>query len=178
GDPDAPVTIIEYTDFQCPFCARHALQTFMQIDESLVQTGKVRYVFKDLPLTGLHPQAKLAAEAARCAGAQDQDAYLAMHNLLFEKQQMWSGKASAAELFAGYAVDIGLDGESLQTCLVEHKFEAAVQADMKEATEIGFNGTPAFLINGQALVGAQPFDVFEATVESLIEIAAVQSGNN
>ena len=132
GDPNAPVTIVEYTDLQCPYCARHALQTFTQIEENLVETGKVQYVFKDLPLTSIHPQAMLAAEASRCAGAQDtgQGAYVAMHTMLFENQEAWSGQASAADLFAGYAAEIGLDSESFAACLENHETAAAVQADM------------------------------------------------
>jgi len=178
GDPNAPVTIIEYTDFQCPYCARHALQTFTQIDENLVETGKVRYVFKDLPLTSIHPQAMLAAEAARCAGDQDQEAYIAMHNLLFEKQKSWSGQANAADLFADYAAEIGLDSASLKTCLENHEFEKEVQADMQEANALGFSGTPAFLINGQSVVGAQPFEVFEQAVESFLATASLDTANN
>jgi len=178
GDPDAPVTIVEYTDFQCPFCARHALQTFTQIENDYVNTGKVRYVFKDLPLISIHPQAVLAAEAARCAGDQDQAAYLAMHTLLFEKQKNWSGQDNAAELFADYTAEIGLDSESLKTCLDNHEFKDAVQADIQEAVQLGFNGTPAFLINGQPLVGAQSFEIFEQAVESLLATASLDTSNN
>jgi protein-disulfide isomerase len=180
GDPDAPVTIVEYTDFQCPFCARHALQTFTQIEQDLVETGKVHYVFKDLPLTSIHPQATLAAEAARCAGAQDmgQDAYVAMHHTLFEEQEAWSGQANAADLFANYAAEIGLDGGSFAACLENHDFAAAVQADMQEARALGINGTPAFLINGHLVSGALPFDVFEQAVDSLIAEASVPSASN
>jgi protein-disulfide isomerase len=180
GDPNAPVTIVEYSDFQCPFCARYALQTFPQIEEKLIETGKVRYVFKDLPLISIHPQAVLAAEASRCAAVQELGSagYLAMHNILFERQTEWSGQADAADLFAGYAADIGLDSESFATCLQEHEFEAAIQADVQEAQELGFRGTPAFLINGQPVMGAQPFEVFEQAVEYLIAEASVETGSN
>jgi protein-disulfide isomerase len=180
GDRDAPVTIVEYTDFQCPFCARHALQTFTQIEQDLVETGKVRYIFKDLPLTSIHPQATLAAEAARCAGAQDTglDAYVAMHHTLFEEQQAWSGQANAADLFANYAAEIGLDGGSFATCLENHDYQDAVQADMQEAVALGINGTPAFLINGHLVSGALPFEVFEQAVESLIAEASVETASN
>jgi protein-disulfide isomerase len=180
GDPNAPVTIVEYTDFQCPFCARHTLQTFAQIEEDMVETGQVRYVFKDFPLTSIHPQATLAAEAARCAGVQDAagDTYVAMHNILFDKQEEWSGQANAAELFADYAAEIGLDRESVATCLETHEFEADVLADMQEGMEIGVRGTPAFLINGHLVSGAQPFEVFEQVVESLIAETAAPVASN
>ena len=174
------MTIVEYTDLQCPYCARHALETFTLIEENLVETGKVQYVFKDLPLTSIHPQAMLAAEASRCAGAQDAgaDAYVAMHTMLFEKQEAWSGQANAADLFAGYAAEIGLDGESFAACLENHDSAAAVQADMEEAMSLGINGTPAFLINGRLVSGALPFEAFEQAVESAIAEAAGQPAGN
>jgi protein-disulfide isomerase len=181
GDPNAPVTIVEYTDFQCPFCARHTLQTFAQIEKNMVESGQVRYVFKDLPLTSIHPQAALAAEAARCAGAQDttgQEAYVNMHNALFENQQAWSGQANAADLFADYAVEIGLDRDSFATCLENHEFESAVRADMQEAMQLGITGTPAFVINGHLVSGAQPYEVFEQAVEALISEASLPVANN
>ena len=176
GDTDAPVTIVEYTDFQCPYCARHALETFPQIEEDLVETGKVRYVFKALPLTSIHPQAMLAAEASRCAGAQD--GYLAMHTKLFEEQEAWSGQADAAELFAGYAAEIGLDGETFASCLENHDTIDPVQADMEEAISAGITGTPAFLINGRLVSGAMPFEAFEQAVEAAIAEGAGQPAGN
>jgi protein-disulfide isomerase len=176
GDADAPVTIVEYTDFQCPYCARHALETFPQIEEDLVETGKVRYVFKDLPLISIHPQAMLAAEASQCAGAQD--GYLAMHTKLFEEQETWSGQADAAELFAGYAAEIGLDGETFTSCLENHETVDAVQADMEEAISAGITGTPAFLINGRLVSGGMPFEAFEQAVEAAIAEGAARPAGN
>jgi protein-disulfide isomerase len=150
------------------------------IEENLVETGKVRYVFKDLPLTSIHPQAMLAAEASRCAGTQDtsEEAYLAMHTMLFEEQEAWSGQANAADLFAGYAAEIGLDGDDFAACLENHDTAAAVQADMEEALSAGITGTPAFLINGRLVSGALPFEAFEQAVESAIAEAAGQPAGN
>ncbi len=168
GDPDAPVVIVEFTDFQCPFCARHTEQTFPQIKADYIDTGLVRYVFKDFPLTNIHPQAVLAAKAARCAGEQDADAYLTMHGLLFANQQAWSGQSNASELFAGYATDAGLDGEAFAACLESGTHEAAVEADLEEGVRLGVTGTPAFFLNGQLLSGAQPFDVFAQVIDQLM----------
>lgn len=167
GDPDAPVVIVEFTDFQCPFCSRHNQQTFPQIKANYIDTGLVRYVFKDFPLTSIHPQAVLAAQAARCAGEQEADAYLTMHGLLFANQQAWSGQSNAAELFAGYAADAGLDGEALAACLESGQFEAAVGADLDEGIRLGVTGTPAFFLNGQLLSGAQPYEVFAQAIDQL-----------
>jgi protein-disulfide isomerase len=165
GDPTAPITIVEYTDFQCPFCSRHYQQTYPQIVEQYVDAGIVRYVFKDFPLNSIHPQAAKAAEAARCAG--DQEAYLAMHDMLFERQNEWSGKDPMA-IFNGYAKEIGLDRDSFEQCLLNDTYASAVEADIQEGIELGVNGTPAFFINGYPVSGAQPFTLFEQAIEQLL----------
>lgn len=166
GEPDAPVTIIEFTDFQCPYCSRHFAQTFPQIKENFIDTGLVRYVFKDFPLTNIHPQASKASEAARCAG--EQDAYLAMHQALFANQQEWSGRNDAVAIFAAYAETIGLDVAAFTSCLETNKYAAAVEADLQEGVSLGVNGTPAFFLNGYFVSGAQPYDLFEEAIVSLI----------
>ncbi|MEM7116973.1 MAG: thioredoxin domain-containing protein [Chloroflexota bacterium] len=166
GDADAPIEIVEYTDFQCPFCRRHFTQTFPQIQANYIETGKVRYIFKDFPLTSIHPQAVLAAEAARCAN--DQGAYLSMHNMLFGQQQGWNGRSDAQDLFIGYADQLGLDTELFSTCLTTHVHEEAVNAEIQEAIGLGMRGTPAFFINGNFVNGAQPYTVFEEIIEGML----------
>ncbi|HEX6385068.1 MAG TPA: thioredoxin domain-containing protein [Anaerolineae bacterium] len=165
GDPDAPVTIVEYTDFQCPYCSRHFHQTLPLLKENFIDTGQVRYVFKDFPLTSIHPQAFAAAEAARCAG--EQEAYVEMHDLLFSKQEEWSGRPDVAGIFGQYAAQLNLDTAQFDACLSSHKYEAAVTADLEEGTGFGIRGTPAFFINGHYLSGAQPYSVFEQAISSL-----------
>ena len=165
GDPDAPVTIVEYTDFQCPYCGRHFEQTFPQIKENFIDTGVVRYVFKDFPLTNIHPQATAASEAARCAG--DQGEYLAMHNLLFDTQGEWSGRSDANNLFISYAGNLGLDSDTFGECLNSGKYTAAVEADVIEGSQLGVRGTPAFFLNGYFVSGAQPYELFEEAIAQL-----------
>jgi protein-disulfide isomerase len=165
GDPDAPITIIEFTDFQCPYCSRHFQQTYPQIVNEYVETGVVRYVFKDFPLSNIHSQAAKAAEAARCAG--EQDAFLQMHDLLFQHQSQWSGQTPTT-LFAGYAEDLGLDSGAFEECLSSGKYGDAINADLNEGVQHGVTGTPAFFINGNLLVGAQPFSVFQQYVSALL----------
>jgi protein-disulfide isomerase len=167
GDPNAPVTIIEYTDFQCPYCSRHFQQTFSQIKANFVDTGLVYYVFKDFPLTTIHPQAQAAAEAARCAG--EQNAYVEMHDVLFTAQSDWSGQANAADLFVSYAEQLGLDTSSFSDCLQTHKYETAVQADLQEGVSFGVRGTPAFFINGNFVSGAQPYANFEQAINQMLD---------
>lgn len=167
GDPNAPVTIVEYTDFQCPFCSRHFEQTFSQLKEDYIDTGVVYYVFKDFPLTQIHPQAVAAANAARCAG--EQDAYLAMHDALFANQSEWSGRSDANTLFSQYAATMGMDEAEFATCVAESRYEEQVYADLDEGISFGVSGTPAFFLNGYFLSGAQPYDTFVDAVAYLLE---------
>jgi protein-disulfide isomerase len=170
GDPIAPVTIVEFTDYQCPFCARHATQTMPQIKANFVDTGQVRYVIMDFPIVNNHPQATKAAEAARCAG--DQDAYLAMHDILFERQQQWSGNTQAASLFIDYAGQIGLEVAAFTECLESDRYEAAVLANLQTGIDLGIRGTPSFFLNGYFVNGAQPYELFEQAIGEL----AAESG--
>jgi protein-disulfide isomerase len=171
GDPAAPITIVEFTDFQCPFCGRHFNQTYPQIVEKYVKVGTVFYVFKDFPLNSIHPQAAKAAEAARCAG--DQGAYLELHDLLFARQAQWSGR-EPDELFIGYAKELGLDGELFAGCLDSGQHAAAIEADLQDGLALGVNGTPAFFINGHLVSGAQPFDLFEQAITTLLAVEEAQ----
>lgn len=165
GSPDAPVTIVEYTDYQCPFCSRHFTETYPQLLQQYVDTGIVRYVFKDFPLISIHPQAEMAAEAARCAG--EQNAFLEMHDALFANQSEWNGRANAAALFAEYAVEIGLEPTPFNECLESRRHRDAVQADLNEGIALGVRGTPTFFINGYYLSGAQPMGQFVQAIEQL-----------
>ena len=137
-----------------------------RIKADYIDAGKVRYVFMDFPLTSIHPQAPLAAEAARCAG--DQDAYLEMHHALFDRQGEWSGRADAGEVFVGFAGELGLDEKSFAQCLESGQYTAAVQADLDQGIGLGINGTPAFFLNGNFISGAQSFSVFQGAIESLL----------
>lgn len=165
GEADAPVTIVEYTDYQCPYCSRHFEQTYPQIVEEYVETGVVRYVFKDYPLTSIHPQALVAAQAARCA--RDQGAFIEMHDALFSRQEEWSGKGNAIEVFVGFAEEFGLNGDVLAQCVESGEYEEAVLADLDEGTSLGVRGTPTFFINGRYLDGARPLSSFEEVINEL-----------
>jgi protein-disulfide isomerase len=164
GEADAPVLMIEYSDYQCPYCGRYTQQTLPRIDEDYIQTGKVRYVFKDFPLS-FHAQASLAAQAARCAG--DQDAYWEMHDLLFADQEAWAND-NAATVFSAQADRLGLDVSTFDTCLESGAYADAVQADLEEGMRVGVSGTPAFFVNGQFISGAQPYEVFQEAIEAAL----------
>src|SRR3989344_251176 len=163
GDEGAEVIMVEFTDYQCPFCKRHFDQTAAQIDQEYTATGKVRYVIRDLPLS-FHQNAHAAAEAARCAG--DQEAYFEYHDKLFETQTAWAELADPNETFSGYAGELGLNRSTFSSCLTDGKYKAQVDEDLGLAQKVGANGTPTFFINGKALVGAQPFAAFKAMLDA------------
>ncbi|HET8550268.1 MAG TPA: DsbA family protein [Bryobacteraceae bacterium] len=172
GTKDAKVTMVEFSDFQCPFCARHVTQTHQQIIDEYVKTGKVRYVFRNFPLAQLHPLAAKAAEAALCAG--DQDKYWQMHERLFKNQQ-----ALEAKELLGHATVLGLDMGKFQSCIDGAKYAQAVKNDIEEGQRLGIRGTPTFFLGVETtkddklkavtlLSGAQPFTAFKEAIEKLL----------
>jgi len=163
GDSDAPVTIVEFSDYQCPFCERHFQQTWPQLRAALVETGRVRYIFKDFPITNIHPQAPKAHEAARCAG--EQGAYWEMHDRIFDGQAEWAGKSKHVEVLKGYGLELGLDAAAFDACLDSGRWAETVQSDLSEGVALGVRGTPTFFIEGYPLVGAQPYEVFQQAIQ-------------
>jgi len=158
GDPEAPVTIVEFSDYECPFCARFYSQTLDQIKTEYVDTGKVKIVYRDFPLS-FHQQAQKAAEAAECAGEQGQ--YYDMHDKLFE-----GGVAGGVASFKQYAADIGLDTSAFDTCLDSGAMASEVQKDFSDGQKAGIQGTPGFIINGQTVSGALPFSNFKQIIDA------------
>ena len=163
GPEDAPVVIIEFSDYQCPFCRKFATETLDKILEAY--KGKVRFVYRDFPLENIHPYALKAAEAADCAG--EQGKYFEYHDILFQKQSDWSQRGE--EAFVEYARQVGLNVESFKTCLASGKYEQEVRKDLQDGLEAGVTGTPAFFINGIPVRGAQPFEVFKTIIDSELE---------
>jgi len=156
GPVDAPVTIIEFADFQCPYCVRHFQETYPLI---ATQYGdQVRFVFKNFPLTSIHPEADPAAQAAECA--REQGMFWEYHDLLFGGTL---GLGQAA--YEGYAAQLGMDVAALNVCLEEGRYAQAVDQDMALGQQLGVSSTPTFFINGIALVGAYPFDVFTSVID-------------
>jgi protein-disulfide isomerase len=155
GNPDAPITIVEFSDFQCPYCKR-ALPTLQEVLARY--QDQVRLAYRDFPLTQLHPQAQIAAEASRCAAEQGQ--FWAYHDLLFSNQ----AKLDATSL-AEYARDLSMDGKQFEACLASGKFKTAVEQDLRDGQQAGVAGTPAFFINGVFLSGAQPLKAFARVIE-------------
>ena len=165
GAADAPVTIVEYSDFQCPYCERYFSETYSQIKAQYVDTGQVRYIFRHFPLQ-FHTEARPAAQAAECAG--EQGGFWEMHDALFERQADWSGNAEAEGVFAGLAEELGLDRAEFEACLSSDKYATKVEEDLREGLAEGVDGTPAFFINGVFLSGAQPFAAFRQQIEYFV----------
>ena len=162
GNLDAPVVIEEYSDFQCPFCARFYSDTYLKLQAEQIKNGDAVLIFYDFPLS-IHPQAPAAANAARCAGEQSAKAYWQMHNLLFERLGSWANDSTTQ--FINYGTELGLDVARFEECVKTNKYQAAVQADLDMGTKKGVRGTPAFFINGELLSGAQPYQVFTSAIE-------------
>ncbi len=160
GPADAPITIVEFSDYQCPYCRSWYYQTFDQLMANY--PNQIRFVYRDLPLP-MHSEAIPAAEAAHCAG--EQGAYWKFHDALFSGQYTL-GRAA----YEQYATDLGLDTSAFTTCLDDHRFQADVKASAVEAARVGLNGTPSFVINGRILIGALPFEDFKAIIDE--ELAA------
>jgi len=155
GPEAAPVTIVEVTDFHCPYCKR----VQPTLNEVLLKyPDKVKLVFRDFPIDQLHPNARKAAEAARCAN--EQGKFWPYHDKL-----MAGGTDASPEKLKEYAKEIELDAGAFEQCLASGKYRAAVQKDVDEGTRLGVNGTPAFFINGRMLSGAQPTDAFAKVID-------------
>lgn len=165
GPEDAPILLIEFSDFECPFCQRHFQQVYPQLQSTYPDL--IQYVFLDFPLTSIHPNAVPAAEASLCAF--EQDAFWPFHDLLFEASQGFSRSA-----YESYAAELGLDLDAFAQCLDDGRYNEEVLADLEQGLEIGVSSTPTFFINGIGLVGAQPFDVFAEIIDYELERLGVE----
>lgn len=174
GRQDAPVTMVEFSDYQCPFCKRHSLTVFPIIKKDYIDTGKLRYVFRDFPIANLHPQAKKAHEAAHCAG--EQNKYWEMHEILFKNP-----KGLSVKVLKRYGQDIGVDGDKFNDCLKSGKYSREIEREIADGTKAGVRGTPSFFIGpsgsgekitGKMVRGAQPLSRFRQVIENLLKTAS------
>ena len=172
GDKNAKLTLVEFSEFQCPFCGRHVRDTVPQLDKEYIQTGKVKYVFRDLPLESIHKNAFKAAEAAQCAG--EQNKFWEMHDRLFANQN-----ALEPPMLAAHAQAVGVDAKKFQQCLDSGKYAAAIRKDIAEASKYGISGTPTSVIGYtqpndpktikvvKVIRGAQNIAAFKEALDSL-----------
>jgi len=172
GEQNAKLTLVEFTDYQCPFCSRHYRETMPKIVDEYVNTGKVRYVLREFPLESIHPQAVKASEAATCSG--EQGKYKEMQDRLFSNQ-----KAMAIKDFVDHAQALGLDGAKFLQCVESGTYTAKVRKDINDAQKAGATGTPTFFLgltdtkstevkSVRKLVGAQPYAAFKDAIDALL----------
>jgi len=172
GNDAAVLTLVEFSDYQCPFCGRYARETSPQIQREYVSTGKLKYVFRNFPIESIHPNAFKAAEAAHCAG--EQGKYWEMHDRLFTNQ---SALSPAQLVLHGQAV--GVDAEPLRQCLDSGKYAAEIRKDLEDGQKAGVRGTPTFFLGltdaktGQfrpvkMIVGSQPYTSFKEAIDALL----------
>lgn len=176
GDPslgaeDAVVTLIEFSDYECPFCIRHFTQTMAEIDEKFIKTGRIQYVFKDFPIAQLHPEAILAHQATRCAA--EQGRFWEMHTKMFSP-----AGTHTPEQLETHARAAGVSLQPYLECLASNRTLDAVRASVDTAVQLGANGTPSFFVGVrdletnrvrilQGLSGAQPFSEFEKVIQAV-----------
>ncbi|RJP50631.1 MAG: DsbA family protein [Anaerolineaceae bacterium] len=156
GPVDAPIVIVEFSDFQCPFCKRFQDETAEQL--LAAYPDQIRFVYRHLPLTSIHPEAFPSAEASMCAN--EQNAFWVYHDRIFESQD-----SLGRELYMQIAADLNLDTDTFEECLNSGKFMDAIQQDMEFALNLGVQSTPTFFINGLAIVGAQPLEAFKQIID-------------
>jgi protein-disulfide isomerase len=167
GSKDAPLTIVEFTDYQCPFCRQFHMNTFTELKKNYIDTGKLRFYSRDMPLE-FHPNAMRAAQAARCANEQGQ--FWKMRDVMGSNPD----KLEMPNLLA-FAGDLKLNVDAFRTCVESGKFKNAVQTDVLEAMKIGADGTPSFVIgkstpdgvDGVLMIGALPYPVFEQRLKDV-----------
>lgn len=173
GNKDADVYVIEFSDFQCPFCRRSYTQILTQLESDYIDTGKIYFVYRDFPLDSIHPAATLAAQAAECA--EDQGKFWEMHNKIFDEQNK-QGQGTVQfsdDDLKTWSKDIGLNTQSFNQCLDSGKYAQEVQKDFQDGVNAGVSGTPTFFIGNPkdgytAVVGAQPYSVIKQVIDSML----------
>jgi protein-disulfide isomerase len=163
GAADAPITIVEFSDFQCPFCERFFNETYPQLKQKY--GDKIHFVYRDFPLSQIHPQADIAAQAANCANAEGK--FWEYHDILFKNQS----KLQRDDL-VGYAAQLGIDKTKFGKCLDSRTYDPQINQDIQDGFNLGVGGTPTFFINGRPVVGAQPYAVFAQTIDAELNQAA------
>lgn len=177
GDEAAPVTLVEFSDFQCPFCKRHFDRVMPELVKTYVETGQLKYVMREFPITSLHPEAPRASLAALCAG--EQGKYWQIHDLIFGDPKRISPSA-----LKQHAATIGLDMAAFTSCLGDSRYAAQIRRDQAEGQKLGVRGTPTFLLGAtdpadptrlratKLIRGAQPLAVFRQAIEEILSETA------
>lgn len=169
GSDSAPIEITEYADYQCPGCQQFETLQFPQVRRQLIETGRVRWRYRDFPLDQIHPNARLAAHSAACAN--DQGKYWEQHRLIYEGQADWSEERNPVPIFERYAQRAGLNVAEYKTCMTEVKYKGRIQASHDEAIRMNVGVTPTFLIAGRLYPGGMNSDALKRLVDSLAPVS-------
>ncbi len=176
GDPEAQVTVVEFGDYQCPGCGAFALSVKPQLEGTLVASGEVKFVYYDFPLISIHPNAFLAARAARCSG--EQDSYWEYHETLFRNQSRWAAATMPASAFEDYAEEVGMDGAAFEACLNSEKYADVVTANMELGARMQVNGTPTVMVNANGETRTLVQTDFQTISSVINEMTASEDGSN
>jgi protein-disulfide isomerase len=168
GSPTAPITVYEMSDFQCPYCRRHAVDVFPTLEQEYVKTGKVRWIFINFPLTSIHPNAAAAAELALCGARQGK--FWPLHDLLFKYQDTWAPLKEPAPFLLSLADSAHIPRPPMEACLTGGSARPELEADASGANRAGAQSTPTFYIEGGLLVGAQPVQVWAQILDSIYKV--------
>ncbi len=170
GNPNASITIVEFSDFQCPFCAKFHETTLPQLEQNYISTGKVNFVYRDFPIQSIHPNAAPAALASECAD--DQGKFWEMHDMIFENQQIWKDLPiiQSVALFKQYASELEIDSDEFASCMDSGKYLDEIRKDLDDGRAYGVSGTPGFFIGNEKIGfaqinGAQPFSSFQRVID-------------
>ena len=164
GQPNAPISVVEFSDFQCSFCRKFWQETFPKLEAEYIKTGKVRFVYRHFIALG--PLSEQAAHAAECAG--EQGKFWPYHNLLFER----AGPLAFTDgRLKEYARELGLDPRALDGCMTSGRYKDRIRQESAAAHYLGATGTPTFLIGGQLLIGAHPFETFKRALDAILAVA-------
>jgi protein-disulfide isomerase len=170
GRADAPVTVFEMSDFQCPYCRHFALETLPALEREYVATGKVRLIFVNFPMTNMHANALAAAEVAICAAQQQK--FWPVHDILFQRQERWAPLKTPRAYLVALADSAGTDHATMARCAASDASREAVQADSTAAARAGAHGTPTFYIEGGLIAGDAPAAAFREVIDSIYKSRA------
>ncbi|HVO34834.1 MAG TPA: thioredoxin domain-containing protein [Gemmatimonadales bacterium] len=170
GKADAPVTMYEISDFECPYCGQFWRETLPSIERDYIATGKLRLIFVNMPLSSIHPNAEPAAELAMCAARQHK--FWQMHDLLFRNQDHWADLREPGSYFLSLGDSLHLNRSQLQECLRTKATRPAVEADFDGSRKSGATSTPTFYVEGELIVGAQSYGLFKQVLDSIIRVKA------
>lgn len=168
GSSQAPVTVYEMSDFQCPFCKRHSEQTFPILEKEYIETGKVRWIFINYPLVSIHPNAVAAAEVAMCAA--NQGRFWDAHRIIFRNQRVWGPLKDPAPFLVTILDSLRLKKPEALDCLRKGDTRAEIRSDAEGSARAGATSTPAFYIEGGLMAGAQPIELFRRVLDSIYAV--------